>query len=90
MLGEMITMNQAVTVTNVLLTLSVSTLFLFQILSVPSEKVFSNQDKKWMFKPLSLLIFSLFNTIVSIKFSSIPFVIYITSKKKERKFGKNL
>jgi uncharacterized cupredoxin-like copper-binding protein len=57
MLGEMITQNQAIIFVNVFLTLTVSSLFLFQILPAPLEKEKAFISKGWLFKPiLSFLV----------------------------------
>lgn len=55
MLGEMIGQDQSVIMINLFLTLSVSTLFLFPILSVPSKN--ENQTRKWLFKPILAFLF---------------------------------
>lgn len=49
MLGEMIQQNQAITLVNVFLTLSVGSLLLFQILSQEDE---AKTSQKWLFKPV--------------------------------------
>ncbi|WP_238579148.1 cupredoxin domain-containing protein [Neobacillus niacini] len=53
MLGEMITQNQAVTLVNVFLTLSVSSMLLFQILPNGQD---SKSTKKWILKPIMTFI----------------------------------
>lgn len=57
MLGEMITNDQSIIVMNLFLTLSVSILFLFPILSVSSNKEEKIHTKKWLFNPLFILFF---------------------------------
>lgn len=57
MLGEMITKEQSVIIINLFLTLTVSTLFLFPILTVSSKKETKIANKKWLFKPFSAFIF---------------------------------
>lgn len=55
MLGEMITEGQSIMTMNLFLTLSVSTLFLFPILSVPSNYNEKMITKKWILKPLLIM-----------------------------------
>lgn len=66
MLGEMLTPSQSVIMINILLTLSVCSLILFQILPKPLEKESSSNDRKWIYKPiltfLFLAIYLLFGT----------------------------
>lgn len=57
MLGEMIGSDQSVIMINLFLTLSVSTLFLFPILSVPSKIETQNPTRKWLFKPILAFLF---------------------------------
>ena len=56
MLGEMISQAQAVTIINVFLTLSVSSVLLFQILPIPNDKGPVIPHKKWMLKPFFTFI----------------------------------
>lgn len=57
MLGEMITYNQAIIMINLFLTLTVSTIFLFPILSVKFSKKEKIYSRKWLFKPFIVLLF---------------------------------
>jgi len=57
MLGEMVPKEQSFILINLFLTLSVSTLFLFPILSVSTEKGTHRQTRQWLFKPLLTFIF---------------------------------
>lgn len=56
MLGEMISQTQAVTIVNVFLTLSVSSLLLFQILPNPVEKEKGKFYNYWILKPVFTFI----------------------------------
>lgn len=56
MLGEMITEEQSFIITNLFLTLLVSTLFLFPILAISSDDETQSQTKKWFFKPFITFI----------------------------------
>lgn len=69
MLGEMITERQAVLFLNLFLILSVSTLFLFPILSTTSEKVSINFKNKYLFKPIFISMFLLTYFIIGTKLS---------------------
>lgn len=57
MLGEMIIYDQSIIMINLLLALTVSSLFLFPILSGSSNKGEKIQTKKWIFKPFFILFF---------------------------------
>jgi hypothetical protein len=57
MLGEMITQDQSVIMLNLLLALLVSTLFLFPILSVPSNTEEKTNKRNWFFKPFFVFLF---------------------------------
>lgn len=57
MLGEMVTKDQSFILINLFLTLLVSTLFLFPILTVSSEIKTHDQMRKWLFKPLLAFLF---------------------------------
>jgi uncharacterized cupredoxin-like copper-binding protein len=54
MLGEMITANQSLIITKILLTLSISSIFLFAIFKQPTSK--SNGKKIWFLKPIITFI----------------------------------
>lgn len=57
MLGEMVTKDQSFILINLFLTLLVSTLFLFPILSVSSTIERKSQMRKWLFRPLLAFLF---------------------------------
>ncbi|MEW9122336.1 MAG: cupredoxin domain-containing protein [Thermotaleaceae bacterium] len=56
MLGEMLTQNQAETMINILLTLTVSSLLLFLILPKPQVQGKNTLNKKWILKPLMTFV----------------------------------
>lgn len=71
MLGEMITERQSVLFLNLFLILSVSTLFLFPILSTTSsEKVSINFKNKYLFKPIIISMFLLTYFLIATKLSN--------------------
>lgn len=70
MLGEMITERQAFLFLNLFLILSVSTIFLFPILSTTSsEKISINFKNKYLFKPIFISMFLLSYFIIGTKLS---------------------
>lgn len=59
MLGEMITQNQADTIINIFLALTVCSLLLFPILYEPNGKEINNKKRFWFVKPLFVFLFLL-------------------------------
>lgn len=64
MLGEMLTQEESFMIINLLLTLSVSVLFLFPIIAIPSKKDTQLQNKKWLIKPFSAFLFLVIYLII--------------------------
>lgn len=59
MLGEMVTPEESVTITNILLALTTSSLLLFQVFSSSKENKDGIKNKKWFYRPILTFVFLL-------------------------------